>query len=184
MFFDFFNLKVSTAFIGRLNVLQRTDRRFLGEVFFYKGLILRANFKGLHGKNALFALLLFLENSAHYIEFILEPELIPPKEAEFKFSLKDLFKEYEDFKNQKKLIKNLRPPADLVLKRNPAIEKDLLKKEELLIWNFLEKECLVTEIFKQLPYEEDFCSMLLVSLRKKKAILVAGGPDKEVAHLK
>lgn len=165
--------QIDFGFTGKVNILSSRSQ-FLGAIFLKEGLIVGAQFHGQTGIKALKKAVFEDVDSKDVYKFVVEPEIVDESHmqfsVEFEILKKDIQKEYESYRESKKL----RPPQHLVLVIAPEI---VVSKEEVSYSEFKVLEVMteynkVSDIYDKCSLEEYEITQALVDLRRKKAIKV------------
>lgn len=161
------------GFTGRINIILKSNRQFLGAITQKEGWIVDAQYKGHQGKKALFTLIIE-DRQPDALSFIIEPEIIEETEGVLRMSVEQLRVEalayLDDFVSSQKL----KPPKDLVLTVFPdfIVKGDKINGDEFSILCTLSEYSKVQDLYDKCPLLEHEVTKGLVSLRKKGALRV------------
>ncbi len=167
--------QVVLNFTGKINVLDKDNRKFLGRVALLDGLIVNSSYKGRIGRSTLYNIVIEdLEDER--LTFVVEPEIVTLSEAIFELTFDELQKSakiiYQQYKDALKKI----PPPQLRLLINPDF---VARGPSVSFWEFETLTVIsdfnkVSDIFLESPLAEYQTSLALVTLRKKGALKVIG----------
>lgn len=167
--------QVVLSFTGRINVLHKENRKFLGRVSLLDGFIVSSSFKGRVGKSTLYNIVIEdLEDDS--LSFVVEPEIVTLSEAIFELTLEELQKSAKAIYQQYVEAKRRIPPPHLRLVINPDF---VARGPSVSFWEFETLTVIsdfnkVSDIFLESPLAEYQTSLALVGLRKKGALKVLG----------
>ena len=172
-FFQVLDEQTSMGFTGRINFLEEENSRLLGHVELLQGEIINACFKSAHGFQAFVSICAEAFDANRQFREVVEPEVIESKRTiHFPYSVlkrktAEILKDYEE-------NKNFRPPDELKLLINPEFirEGESVKEDEHILLCSLADFNTVKEIYKNCDLLDYQITNALVSLRKKKAIMV------------
>ena len=141
------------------------------------GNLVHACYKGMQGKKTLLYLAFDDETGKISFRYVPEPEIVGPRHVSFNFSFREFKGLYGNFLSLHKKACELRPPNHLKLEINPDFiaKGDLVESEELEILSTITSHNQVGSIYRHASLREFEITAGLVSLRKKKAILVSKG---------
>ena len=161
-------------FTGRINVLQRENGQHLGLIFLKDGFVVNSYYLMKKSMDALMSIILDEVHNSKEFKLLVEPELISEKELVLSLTVDEVKREaakyYNDFKN----ARNLRPPDTIRL--SPDAEfilngGDINYREFRMLYT-LSKYNRVSTIYENSDFTDHETTILLVQLRKKKAIKV------------
>lgn len=170
--------QIDFGFTGKVNILSSRSQ-FLGAIFLKEGLIVGAQFHGQTGIKALKKAVFEDVDSKDVYKFVVEPEIVDESHmqfsVEFEILKKDIQKEYESYRESKKL----RPPQNLNLVIAPEVvtSKDLVSYTEFKVLEVMTEYSKVSDIYDKCSLEEYEITQALVELRRKKAIKVFQNPS-------
>ena len=162
------------AFTGKINVLQKSSNQYLGAIWQRDGVIVNSHFGELRGKKALLRIVFEDLENLDYMNFVVEPEVVGPEMAQFELTYESFYRELQRIYNDYQQSKKLRPPDHLKL----AVSGDFVVDGASLGAEEFDSLCLisdyaqVSELYAKSPLYDFEITNLLVSLRKKKAIIV------------
>jgi hypothetical protein len=166
----------SILFTGRVNLLSKENHQFQGAVFLREGKIVDGQYKGMIGKKSLLRMVFDDLESKENLNFIVEPEIVEQRDSDLGFDY-NVFHDfvrarYEQYQQIKKFI----PPKFLNLKVNPEFVRDQksceISAREFDVLCSVIKSQKVSRIYRSCELFDYEITMALISLRKKKAILV------------
>lgn len=165
------------GFTGRINIVLKSNRQYFGAITQKDGLIVDAQFKKLHGKKALFSLLIEDLSSDTY-QYIVEPELVEEKDCTMSLSLKELKKQGAHIYQQFQASQKLKPPGDLRLMINSGfiVDGPSVTADEFQVLATLTEFSRVSDVYKHSSLLDYETTNSLVSLRKKGALRVFKNP--------
>ncbi len=160
-------------FSGRVNVLLKKNKQFVGAILVENGVVVSANYSGRNGKRALYALLIETENNSDFL-LVSEPEVIDSTHEVFRIKIENIKKELSELKEKYGKSKELRPPDNIKMVVNPGFINSgvNINKHEFEVLKLISDYNKVEDIYKRLPYYEFEITNFLVSLKKKNAILI------------
>lgn len=164
------------GFTGRVNIILKKNRQYLGVITQREGLLVDAQFKDLQGKKALFSVLISdLEKDE--LSYVVEPELVEEGEGALSLSIDLLKKEAAQYYEEYRASQKLRPPSELRLLIHPQfiVDGPGVTGDEFSLLATLTEYSRVGDLYEKsslLEYEVTKC---LVSLRKKGALRVFRG---------
>ena len=162
------------GFTGRINILHREKREYLGAVLFQEGNIVNSFFQGECGKRTLYHI--FMDDlEKKTLSFIVEPEIISLKDSLFTLAMKELKREIQKFYSDYSESKKLRPPADMkvLLNSDFIVQGPEIRGIEFDVMDVMAEFSKVRDIYKNLSDYRDYeITNALVRLRKIKALKV------------
>ncbi len=168
------NEQAAFGFSGKINILLKSNDQLFGVIYQYEGKVIGASSDQQQGKKALFFLIFHDVDSVDKYKFVVEPEIINKVVFDFELTFEEITatagKLFPEFLKAKKL----RPPNHLKLLVNPEIiiNEETLTPEEFGILITLTEFSKVIDVYQVSNFLEFEITNALVSLRKKKAILV------------
>lgn len=161
-------------FTGRINLLSRENSQHLGLIFLKDGLVVNSYYRDKRGANALFSIILDEVHNNLDFKIIAEPELIPETELALSFTFDEVKREAAQYYNDFKNANNLRPPEELRLTPDPEfiLNGGEIDYREFRMLYTLAKYNKVKTIYQNSDFTDHETTLLLVRLRKKKAIRV------------
>ena len=162
------------GFTGKLIVMKRENKQFLGSVSLLDGYIIRCEYKGGSGKKNLFNILIEDMSEKEDLKYIVEPEIINQEATDFKLTIQEFKNESRDRYNRYLKSMRLAPPDNLRLVINGefVVEGENLSPCEFDVLKTISDFNKVSEIYTHSPLYPYEITEALVSLRKKKAIKV------------
>lgn len=162
------------AFTGKINVLQKTSNQYLGAIWQKDGVIVNAHYADLKGKKALLRIVFEDLENPDLMNFVVEPEVVGPEMVLFELQYESFYRELQRIYNDYQQSKKLRPPDHLKLAVSGdfIVEGAGLSSEEFDLLCLISDYNQVSELYAQSPLYDFEITNLLVSLRKKKAIIV------------
>jgi hypothetical protein len=161
------------GFTGRINIILKSNRQFLGAITQNEGLIVDAQYKGHQGKKALFTLIIE-DRQPDNLSFIIEPEIIDQSEGVLHLSVEQLKKEAVTYIEDHLASQKLKPSKDLVLTVHPdfIVKGEEINGDEFSILCTLTEFSKVGDLYENSPLLEHEVTKGLVGLRKKGALRV------------
>ena len=104
----------SFSFSGRVNILSKVNKQYLGSIIQSDGKIINAKYLNLSGKKALASVLMELKSSKVF-SFVSEPEVVSPSDHVFDMSESQFLKFKNDYFEQYDELNKLRPDNSLRL---------------------------------------------------------------------
>lgn len=160
------------SFTGKINVLHRETKQFLGIVLLKEGIIVESRYRGGTGKKTLFNILIDDMSNSTPLKFIVEPELI--ENGTFSYSVDDFKTDARSIYEKFLASRKLKPPGHLRLLINGEF---ILGGEDVTSFEFevlrvVSDYSKVEEIYRESKLSEYEVTASLVSLRKKGALRV------------
>ena len=166
--------QLSMGFTGKLNVLDKNSRQFMGEVFFREGEIIGCQYGNYQGLQGLLYVIISDVVSEYDFHFVIEPEMISESGRMINF---DYIKERaSEIVRQFYFSKKLRPPKDirLLVQKNFILSGEDINFQEFQILCAITECAVVGELYNAVEFHEYEITNALVSLRKKGAVMVVG----------
>lgn len=167
------NENFSFQFSGRVNILQKVSKQYLGAIIQSDGKIVNATYLNLHGKKALASILLELNSSKNF-SFVSEPEIINSSDFLFEMNENNFLKFKNDYFEQYEQLNKLRPNNELTLLVDPNkfhFNFVFSKNEFDVICSIIEHKK-VREIYQNCELLDFDITTALISLRKKDILKV------------
>ena len=161
-------------FTGRVNLLAKENNQHIALVFLREGKLVNAYYENKVGLKAILSLIFDEVEGKVDLRFMPEPELISEKELLLNLDIEELKRTASSYYNDFQNAKNLRPPENVRLIPNPDFilnGADIDFREFSLLCNLTQYNT-VEDIYNNSEFVDHETTMLLVSLRKKKAISV------------
>ncbi len=162
------------AFTGKINVLQKSSNQYLGAIWQKDGVIVNAHYADLKGKKALLRIVFEDLENPDLMNFVVEPEVVSSEMVLFELQYESFYRELQRIYNDYQQSKKLRPPDHLKLAVSGdfIVEGAGLSPEEFDLLCLISEHNQVSELYAQSQLYDFEITNLLVSLRKKKAIIV------------
>ena len=162
------------GFTGKLNVLNRKDGRFMGDVLLKEGSIVDCHYGEREGQRGLLYLVVSDVVSEYDFEFVIEPEMIADSDKYISFDY--VKKRASQIVREFSLSEKLRPPSHLKLlvDANFVLSGAALDLREFQALCAISDFAKVEDVYTALDFHEYEVTGALVSLRKKKAVKVIG----------
>ena len=164
----------SIGFTGKLNILDKKNHQFMGEILFKEGEIIGCHYDRFKGTQGLLYLIISDVVSEYDFYFVVEPEMVSEAGRIINF---DYIKERaSNIVRQFYASNRLRPPEDIRL----LVQKNFLRSGKNIDFQEFQILCAITdcatvqEIYKAVEFHEYEITNALVSLRQKEAIKVVG----------
>jgi uncharacterized small protein (DUF1192 family) len=170
--------QVAVGFTGKVNVLQRTNRQFLGHIIFKEGDIIQSKFRQSQGLKGLY-LILTCEIALEAFDYVVEPEVVEdiPRQINLTYSslkqkLSEMLKEYRE-------SLKLRPPGHVRIILDAEFLDDSLpvSSSEFEVINTLVEWSKVDDVYQRCPLLDHEITRALVELRKKGALKIMAAKD-------
>ena len=162
-------------FSGRINILSKVTKQYLGAIIQVEGKIVNAKYMNLVGKKALASILLELKGNKAF-NFVSEPEVISSSDIQFEINENQFLKFKNDYFEQYEELNKLRPKEDLKLSIDSSkfnFSLGLSKIEFDTICCILDYS-LVKDIYMHCDLLDFEITTALISLRKKGMLKVVG----------
>lgn len=161
-------------FTGRINVLRRENGQHFGLIFLKDGLVVNAYFAETKGLKALMTLIFEDVHKNNDLKIIAEPEVIADSQLIFSLTIDEVKRQAAQYYNDYQNAKSLRPPDNVQLFTDPnfILNGSEIDPREFRMLYTLTKYNTVLDIYKNSEFTDHETTMLLVNLRKKKAIRV------------
>lgn len=161
-------------FTGRINALLRSNGQHQGLIFLKDGMVVNAYYDNKRGENALYSLILDEVHNNKDFKLVAEPELISESELSLSLTIDVIKRSAAQYFNDYKNAKNLRPPGHVRLTPDPefVLNGTEIDYREFRMLYTLAKYNKVESIYNNSEFTDHETTMLLVRLRKKKAIRV------------
>jgi len=163
----------SFSFCGRINVLNRKNKQFLGVIFQAEDMIVNAEYGELKGKKALATILMEMRSGKQFL-CISEPEVISSEEISFRLNERQFEEFNNNYFNQFDRLQKLRPKDELkfILNANKVGITNKISKDEFDVMRCIVEYPFVKDIYKYCNLLDLDITNILISLRKKGMILV------------
>jgi hypothetical protein len=171
--------QVAVGFTGKVNVLSRTNRQYLGHLLLKEGEVIQAVYQHGRGLKAFFQLVID-EFSLKALDYVVEPEIVDEKERQIHQPLPVLKDKLQQvLKDHRDTIK-LRPPQNLriLIQARFLDDQHLVTPEEFDVLNTLAEWNRPNDVYRHSPLLEHETTLALVGLRKKGALKIIGADQK------
>ena len=165
----------SFSFSGRINILSKVSKQYLGAVIQSEGAIVNAKYLNLTGKKALASVLMELRSNKLF-NFVSEPEVVSPSDIVFQMSESQFLKFKNDYFEQFDELNKLKPKGNIKLALDPLnfdFQMKFSKTEFDTLCSVLEFS-LVEDIYHNSELLDFDITTALISLRKKGILKVVG----------
>ncbi|MGE3608802.1 MAG: hypothetical protein AB7I27_04365 [Bacteriovoracaceae bacterium] len=165
--------QVAVAFTGKINVLSKLNRQFLGHLLFKNGEIINAHYQGISGLKAFYKIIIE-EFSLIAFEYVVEPEVVNEKEQQIYYSYTILKNKLSEVIKLYHSSLKLRPPSDVRIILGPEIikEKVQVTSEEFEVMTTLSEWSLAHDVYQHCQLLDHEITLALVNLRKKGALKI------------
>jgi len=163
----------SFLFSGRVNILSKVSKQYLGAIIQSEGRIVNAKYLSLSGKKALASILMELKGSKVF-SFVSEPEVVLSSDHVFEMSEGQFLKFKNDYFEQYEELNKLRSSNDLKLIVDPNnfnFNLGLSKGEFDVLCSIIEHS-IVGDIYRRSDLLDFDITTALISLRKKGILKV------------
>lgn len=169
--------QVSVGFTGKVNVLSKMNRQYLGHMLLKNGDVIQAKYKNTTALKAFFNIIVD-DYELTPIFYVVEPETVED-------NLKGIHYPYTVLKNKTAEILDkyiaslkLRPPQDLklIIKADFLSYVDEVTAEEFEVLSTLSDWNLVKDVYQNCHLLDYEITLALVGLRKKGALKVVMAP--------
>jgi hypothetical protein len=163
----------SFSFSGRVNILSKVNKQYLGAIIQSEGKIVNAKYLNLSGKKALASVLMELKSSKVF-SFVSEPEVVSPGDHVFDMSEGQFLKFKNDYFEQYDELNKLRPDNSLRLAVDGIkfnFNTGLSKVEFDVLCGIIDYST-VKEIYQFSDLLDFDITTALISLRKKGILRV------------
>ena len=165
--------QIAVHFTGKLNILSKFNRQYLGHLTFESGEIIKVSFQSQKGMKAFFQIII-QEFSLNSFVYVVEPEIVDGFE-------RDIYIPYALLKNKLgevlKLYQEsvkLRPPDNvkITISTEFMASSQNISHEEFEVLLTLTEWSNPYDIYQQCSLLDHEITMALVELRKKKALKI------------
>ena len=165
--------QIAVGFTGRINVLNRSNKQYLGQVLLLEGSLLHIEFQKLKGEKAFYTIYLKEHENALF-SYVVEPELVDGIERSVHFPYSSLKQRLQKIVEDYEIGKQQKPPENLKILINPAFikEGEQVTHQEYDLLATISDYSLISDIYKNANLLDYEVTMSLVSLRKKGAFKV------------
>lgn len=170
---DLITENYSFAFSGRIQILDKSTRQYLGSIYQNEGVIINAGFGKLEGKKALASILMKIRAGDDF-HFVPEPEIISNIHVAFELSEGQFFEFKRDYFEEYDKLSRLKPSEKLQFRLNTKALTVFsgLNHQEFTVVKSIIRDKTVSKIYENTPLLDFDVTKSLVSLRKKGIILV------------
>lgn len=171
--FENFDDQALVCFTGKLNLLEKSNNSFVGEIVFLDGEIINARHSNVEGFKALMSLCSLSTVEGKY-RIVVEPELITKTQQKIEVPLGKLKRKISEYIEQYQSSQKLKPPANMkLLARAEVIESNIeITAQEYSLLCTLSDYNLVEDVYNNNEMLDFEITQALVSLRKKEVIKV------------
>lgn len=173
--------QIAVQFTGKVNVLAKFNRQYLGHILFKDGEIIQVLYQHLKGLKAFYQLFI-QEFSLQSHEYIVEPEVVEDKERQIHYPFAVIKNRLSDVLKQHRDSIKYRPPenvriitvADFLSDTVPITSQEYSVLATLTEWNS------PFDIYQHCDLLNHEITWALVGLRKKgglKIVAARGNPD-------
>jgi hypothetical protein len=165
--------QIAVQFTGKVNVLARFNRQFLGHILFKNGDLVQVMFNGQIGVKAFYHLII-QEYSLQSFDYIVEPELVDDKDRKIHYPYAVLKNKLANIISEYSASLKLRPPENIrILIDSEFLEDNIpVTPEEFDVLSTLSEWNSPSDLYKYCPLLDHEITMSLVSLRKKGALKI------------
>lgn len=164
------------GFTGKVNILDKNSKQFLGMIVFFEGDIYHASFKGILSFKGLCQILIAEEEASDFLP-VVEPEIVDEASRSIHFPYNILKKRLMDTIEEYRLSRENRPPNSLKLMVKPEFleSQEKVSGNEFKLLATISDYNLVKDIYEKSSLLDYEITNALVSLRKKNALSVIKG---------
>lgn len=165
----------SFLFSGRVNILSKVNKQYLGAIIQSDGKIVNAKYLNLAGRKALASILMELKTSKAF-SFVSEPEVVNSTDHVFEMTEGQFLRFKNDYFEQFDELNKLRPRNNLKLDINSEkfnFSMSITKSEFDVLCGIIDYN-IVQEIYKHSDLLDFDITTALISLRKKGLLRVLG----------
>lgn len=161
------------GFTGKVNVLSKLNRQYLGHLLLKNGDVIQAFYRQVSGQKAFFNIVIS-DYELEPIIFVVEPETVEEKQRGIHFPYSVLKSRTQDVLAKYHATVKLRPPGDLklIVKAEFLSQKAEVAPEEFEVLATLSDWNLVKDIYQNCNLVDYEITLALVGLRKKGALKV------------
>lgn len=165
--------QVAVGFTGKINVLARFNRQYLGHILFKNGEIIQTYFQGVQGLKAFYKLAVE-EFSLNAFDYVVEPEVVDEKDRHIHYPYGILKNKMEEVLNLYQSSLKLRPPQGVKILIQSEIIKDQtpVTPEEFEVMSTLSDWNTSDDVYQHCSLLDHEITLALVSLRKKGALKI------------
>jgi hypothetical protein len=165
--------QIAVGFTGRINILDRSTKQYLGQVLLLEGSILHLEFQKLKGEKAFYTIYLKEYENATF-SYVVEPELVDGVERSVHFPYSNLKQRLQKIVEDYEVGKQQKPPGNLKVLINPEFIKtgEPVTNQEFELLATISDYNMISDIYKNVDLLDYEVTMALVSLRKKGALKV------------
>lgn len=165
--------QIAVQFTGKLNILSKYNRQYLGHLTFEAGEIVKVSFQMQKGMKAFFQIII-QEFSLNSFVYVVEPEIVDSADRDvfvpyalLKDKLEEVLKLYQD-------SVKLRPPDNVKIIINPEFmaASQSISREEFEVLLTLTEWTTPFDVYQQCTLLDHEITFALVELRKKKALKI------------
>ena len=166
--------QLTIGFTGKINILDRKTRQFMGDILFKEGKIIGCHYKNRKGSQGLLYLIIADVVSEYDFYFATESEIILGEGRVINFGY--IKERASEIVRQFYSSKKLRPPKDIRV----LVQKEFITSGAKINFQEFQILCTITdsatieEVYGAVEFHEYEITNALVSLRKKDAVKVVG----------
>lgn len=173
--------QASLNFTGKINVLSKINRQFLGHILLKDGELIEVKYKNIFGIKAFYQIAID-EFILHAFQFVVEPEIVEISIRKIHFPFAVLKNKIGDVLKSYQQTAKLRPPQELkVVADVKFLEKTVdLDQNEFEVLRTLTEWSVVKDIYEKCNLLDHEITSSLVSLRKKGALKIIAPTNKDI----
>jgi hypothetical protein len=173
--------QVAVQFTGKINVLSKINRQFLGHLLIKDGELIEVKYKTMDGLKGFFQICIdeFLLHAFHYV---VEPEIVEASGRKIHFPFAVLKNKLGDvLKNYQESVK-MRPPNHLKMVVDVSFlnKNKNLDQNEYEVLSTLTEWSLISDVYEKCQLLDHEITLSLVSLRKKGALKIIAPMNKDI----
>jgi hypothetical protein len=163
--------QIAVGFTGKVNVLARLNRQFLGHLLFKDGEIIQVLFPPNRGLKAFYQLII-QEFSLQAFDYVVEPEIVESSERQINLSYEHLKQNLAQVVRDHRESLKFKPPGHIKMMIDPEFLDDSLpvSSREFEVLSTLTEWSAVNDVYQHCQLLEHEVTLALVSLRKKGAL--------------
>ena len=166
--------QLSIGFTGKVNVLDKKNHQFMGDVIFREGKIIGCHYNNFKGPQALLYIIISDVVSEYNFYFVVEPEMIRGEGRVINFDY--IKNRASEIVRQFYSSKALRPPEEIrtLVQKKFIISGANINFQEFQVLCAITDCATIKEVYSAVEFHEYETTNALVSLRKKGAVKVVG----------
>ncbi len=171
--FQVLDEQIVVGFTGKVNILSKTNRQYLGHLLLKNGEVIQAYYRSVSGLKAFYNIVIS-DYELEPIVFVVEPETVEEKQRGIHFPYTVLKARTQDVLSKYHSTIKLRPSGNLKLlvKADFLADKAEVTPEEFEVMSTLSDWNLVKDIYQNCNLVDYEITLALVGLRKKGALKV------------